>query len=63
MKNEAKEVEFQNLFERLTARQQDSVLSMEREFAWAARLRSDNVPLPPDASPRSPVRTASGTDI
>jgi hypothetical protein len=63
MRNEAREAEFHNLFGKLTARQQDSVLSMEREFTWAARLHPDNTPLPPDAPLRAAVRTASDTDI
>ncbi|MDR0553184.1 MAG: hypothetical protein LBG76_00080 [Treponema sp.] len=63
MGNEAREAEFHNLFGKLTARQQDSVLSMEREFTWAAQLHPDNAPLPPDAPPRGSVRTASDTGI
>jgi hypothetical protein len=60
MKNEVREAEFHNLFGKLTARQQDSILSMERKFTWAAQLHLDNASLPPDA-PRGGVRR-SDTD-
>jgi hypothetical protein len=59
MKNKAKETDFQNLFGKLSEKQQDSVLGMEREFTLAAQLYPDKAPLPPDDPSRRKVRTVS----